>query len=359
MDLHREPFDEGTKVKLSLFRDYLREWLPVWLAGRTIFKKTINVFDFFAGPGCDVTGAPGSPLIILDELTPYKDKIRDNKLLVHVYLNDSDPGKVESLTQAIEAYAPDIPCKLTLTCADFAHAFPSALPLLQDTTAANFLFLDQNGIKHITKDVFDALVSLSATDFLFFISSSTINRFCENDEIQKYVGMSPDEARAGCYCDIHRRVCDYYRSLIPSEVRFYLAPFTIKKGANVYGLIFGSRHVLGIMKFLGRCWQQDPERGEANFDIDGDCLTPEQPALFAEMNKPQKLDRFETQLLDAVSAGTLSTNHEIIEFGIQKGFLPKHSRPVIANMMRDGSLPKQAVTLSYDAMRTPPTTISR
>jgi hypothetical protein len=31
MDHHKKPFDEGTIEKLSLYKDYLREWLPVFL----------------------------------------------------------------------------------------------------------------------------------------------------------------------------------------------------------------------------------------------------------------------------------------------------------------------------------------
>ena len=34
-------------------------------------------------------------------------------------------------------------------------------------------FLDQYGIKHITEDVFNKIINLKQTDFLFFISSVT------------------------------------------------------------------------------------------------------------------------------------------------------------------------------------------
>jgi len=47
-DLHRNPFDEATLDKLSLYRDYLREWLPVFMNNRavdTIFPKKLNCFS--------------------------------------------------------------------------------------------------------------------------------------------------------------------------------------------------------------------------------------------------------------------------------------------------------------------------
>jgi hypothetical protein len=55
-DLHETKFDEATNVKLAIYRDYLKEWLPVFLAKEEPIWTTINIFDFFAGPGTDAIG---------------------------------------------------------------------------------------------------------------------------------------------------------------------------------------------------------------------------------------------------------------------------------------------------------------
>jgi len=47
-DIHKEPFQESTIAKLAIFRDYLKEWLPVFLAPNTVYWNKINIFDFFA-----------------------------------------------------------------------------------------------------------------------------------------------------------------------------------------------------------------------------------------------------------------------------------------------------------------------
>ena len=73
-DLHSRPFDEGTLAKLSIFRNYLKGWLPVFLATGNVHWKHINIYDFFAGPGGDTNHTKGSPLIIIDELFPYIDE---------------------------------------------------------------------------------------------------------------------------------------------------------------------------------------------------------------------------------------------------------------------------------------------
>jgi len=56
-NLHQQPFDEGTRDKLELYREYLREWLPVFINGSSV--DFLQIFDFFAGPGFDVGGNPG------------------------------------------------------------------------------------------------------------------------------------------------------------------------------------------------------------------------------------------------------------------------------------------------------------
>ena len=48
-NLHQKPFDEGTRDKLELYREYLREWLPVLLSGSSV--DILQIFDFFPGQG--------------------------------------------------------------------------------------------------------------------------------------------------------------------------------------------------------------------------------------------------------------------------------------------------------------------
>ena len=76
------------------------------------------------------------------------------------------------------------------------------------------------------------------------------------------VGTEPEEC--------HRLLAEYYRSLIPENIEYYLYSFTIKKGSNYYGLIFGSSHSLGMEKFLRVCWKYDIYSGDSNCNLDDD-----------------------------------------------------------------------------------------
>jgi hypothetical protein len=45
-------------------------------------------------------------------------------------------------------------------------------------------------------------------------------------------------------------VLEKYRSLIPVNSDLRIFPFSIRKASNIYGIIFGSKHILGVENFL-------------------------------------------------------------------------------------------------------------
>lgn len=347
-DIHKAPFDEGTKAKLSIFKDYLKEWLPVFLSKKEIYWNTINVFDFFAGPGADSKGNMGTPLIIIEELKPYLNNIAQKNLNVNLYFNEYDKLKQEELkSKLLPEDGCSIPYSVEIESLDFKDSFGKQFPKMGDKNCANLLFLDQNGIKHISEDVFSKIINLKRTDFLFFISSSTIKRFSEHPNIMQHIKLSAAEIEKTPYHKIHRLVLDYYRNLIPNNKEYYLASFSLRKNAGVYGLIFGSGHVLGIEKFLATCWSIDKERGEANFDIDDDKIIPGQGDLFTgEVRKPKKVDLFEKDLAERILSQELRTDKDIYLFALTNGFIPAHVRKVVSKLVADKKINKCSLTLS-------------
>ena len=269
-NFHQQPFDEATQVKLELFGRYIREWLPVWLHWKPTPKR-ITIVDFFAGPGRDASGNPGSPLIAVNEIDRYRSTILNSSSKVHLELNEYAEEKANSLESHLrsEQVDPDV-CSWRVDSQGFEDAFRRIQPELRP--GPNLLLLDQQGVKFISDDVFKALAELPQTDFIFFIASSTLRRFETHPSIKKCFPKSRGAFSASQFNNTHRAVADYYRNLIETNLRakLFLASFSLKKGSNIYGLIFGSSHPRGIEKFLRLSWEQDPIRGEANFDIDSD-----------------------------------------------------------------------------------------
>ena len=106
----------------------------------------------------------------------------------------------------------------------------------------------------------------------------------------------------------------------------------MKKGSNIYGLIFGSNHTYGIEKFLKICWTLDKQRGEANYDIDSDNIHPTMPSLFEDLNIPKKVQNFEKELEIYIKSKEIHLLKDIYKMGLDRGFLPKHVNKVINDL---------------------------
>lgn len=331
-DLFQKPFDEGTLEKLKIFEDYFKEWLPVFISRKEIIWKEIQIFDFFAGEGTDVNGVYGSPMRILAILNENKALILNSKVKIKFIANEFDKDKFELLEQNLNSIIDRSICTLETCNDDFIKVFNKHFDSMK--TTANFLFLDQNGIKQITEEVFGKLIGLKQTDFLFFISSSFIKRFSELDEFNKYLKITKQDLEGKSYYHIHRVVLDYYRSKIPNDKKYFLAPFSIKKPSGIYGLIFGTNHTLGIEKFLHVCWKHDKLTGEANFDIDNEKIDIDNPGLFPEFNIPTKKQIFDSSLKEQIINGTLSTVVNVYLFTLNEGFLLKDANVVLRELSK-------------------------
>ena len=329
-DLFGKPFDDGTLDKLEIFESYFKEWLPVFISSPKPYRKEIQIFDLFAGKGKDSNGIHGSPMRILEVLNQNVELIKKSKVQIKIVINELKKNNYVQLIENLESIAQHSLYKLTYHNKDFVDVFNQYYDSMR--RSANFLFLDQNGIKAITKDVFSRLISLKQTDFLFFISSSYVKRFVELEEFRKYLDITKQELEGKSYYHIHRIVIGFYRSLVPNDKEYYLAPFSIKKPTGVYGLIFGSNHTYGMEKFLNVCWKRDKLTGEANFDIDNERIDLFKPALFAEYNTPSKRQLFEINLKTKVFDRELRTNRDVYLYGLTEGFLPADVNTVLKNL---------------------------
>jgi three-Cys-motif partner protein len=360
-DIHKSVFDEGTKIKLYVLEQYLREWLPVFLKGKDIRWDKIFVYDFFAGSGTDSENNPGSPLIIINLIKSFcKDIVKKNLQLKMVF-NEINKNKFEKLVrncnrdlldcvENINAinYCPrdktadSCVFDLRVENQDFQRFFDNIYTVMEKHPEyPRFMFLDQNGIKHITSDVVNKLVFLDRTDFIFFISSSFANRFVEIPEFKKYLNLSRQQFIQSKPYHCHRVIYNYYKSLLPKGKAYYLAPFSIKKGANIYGLIFGSHHTLGIEKFLNICWRINPQTGDANFDIDKERINPDSPSLFEELNISTKIQDFEQQLRTKIQNCVITTNIEMYNFTFEMECLPIHANKVVKEMQKENIISKE------------------
>ena len=334
-NIHKEPFDEGTITKLEIFQQYAREWLPVFVQTQ---RKKVYIFDFFAGTGYDVEGVAGSPIRILEEIKGQIENIKKNGILIHVFLNEYNKKKQKQLIEAIKGYLnehSEFQClkniKIHYFCKDFETLYDELEPLIGQ--CPSLVYLDQNGIKFIADKYFMNITGKSQTDFFYYLSSSFFVRFGDTPEFKAIVPQATmEEIKEKPYKYIHNEILNYLRSKLPqgSEVRLY--PFTIKKNAGVYGIIFGATHIRAADKFLKLAWKINELNGSANFDIDDDSAKNQ-----LELFGPQpikKVDAFKQELRNEILAGRINNNKEAFVFTTEKGHIGRHAREEIVEMKR-------------------------
>jgi three-Cys-motif partner protein len=345
-NIHEKPFEESTRTKLELFRRYIRAWLPVFIQQKA---PLIEIYDFFAGSGTDSIGCPGSPLLILEEITAHCSKLREQNSSIEVLCNDIDRNKITNLKsnihEKLKACAfenrypfcdrndPLTQCPITLRfCAsDFTELFTEMYSRMFGARNPRLVFIDQYGIKYVTQSVFKQFTQLQRTDFMFFVSSSHIRRFLQLQEFKNYLNANQINFEGSTPYQTHRIVFNYYKSLIPNGSKYYLGQFALKKNSNIYGVVFGSQHPLGLKKFLDVAWELDKHTGETNFDIDSDSIRTGQTSLdlFGDGsgNKVKKLVAYEEDLLEFLRHGR--TNLEIYLFSIENGISIKKTNEAL------------------------------
>lgn len=333
---HKKAFDEGTLTKLELFQLYTREWLPVFLSKEPQTPTEIHLFDFFAGPGTDADGTLGSPLRTLETLKEYSflNLAGWGKIPITCHFFDASRRKIDSLKRSIVEHKLDVPgVNFDIHPLKFEESFPRSIPLLKERDSAKLLLIDQFGVDSVSEEVFRSLVEFPRTDFLFFISSATLHRFRNHPSIKQRITPASD------YFHVHHAVLDYYRQLLPPTQKYYLAPFSIKKSSNIYGLIFGSAHPLGIDKFLSVAWRKDRTNGEADFDINRDHLAPSEEFLaLDDLFRPRKVTAFEKALEETLRAKSLKNEIDVLNFCFTYGVTRQHSKTVIQRLVDEGIL---------------------
>lgn len=336
-DIFDEPFDEGTLTKLEIFEKYFEAWLPTFIMSS--YSKRIRVFDLFAGEGYDTIGQEGSPIRILKIINKFRDILMKQNKKIHLYLNDMDSYKYSVLVNNIEVKLNELSLNSLIELYFSQCSFERCLVRYKKEflSGCNLLFIDQNGFKEVNESIFQYLIQLETTEFVFFISSSHIHRFAESPEVQKvHPKFDFNRIRNTSRKKIHNVICEEYEKYVPKAISSYgLIPFSIIKNDNnnVYGLIFVCKHILGADKFLDVVWRKNPINGNANFDIDDD-LGKDQLDLFEE-KKLTKIEAFQKHFREKILKSEITTNVEAYIFTLNKGHIHQHADPVMQDMKRN------------------------
>jgi three-Cys-motif partner protein len=339
-DFHNH-FDKGTKTKLYIFNEYFKESFPVFL--HSPYWKEILIYDFFAGKGYDGTGEKGTSLNILEQIKPYCSILAAKGKKLYVILNDRD--EKDDLSKNVHQFLNDCQKSCNLTCIfsdknlkvsgnDFNKYFDEVYSkILSRKNSARLIFLDPFNFI-LDEGRFQKLINLKTTDFMCFLPSSYLYRFRDLEVFNRYIDTKKIDYDNTQPAHCHRVIADYFQTLIPFDKEYYIGSFSIKKGSNYYGLIFGSNHSLGAEKFQKVCWSVDTLTGEADYNIDREmCYNNPTGTLFSEFNIPQKIRIFRESLEELILNRKILTDNEAFKFALKERCQIRHASDVLKKLI--------------------------
>jgi len=352
-DLHDEPFDETTISKLEIFEDYAQAWIPTFVMQST---PTICVFDFFAGTGYDKNGVAGSPIRILQKIKEQIGHVFQKRVKIIVHLNEFEPNKTEQKkfetlkTACAEFLETNKDVKRAIEInyhnEDFETLFPKLLPNIKQF--ASLVYLDQNGIKFLADKYLLELEKIGQTDFLYFVSASYFWRFGDSPEFKAHLDIDMAAAKKDPYKFIHRNIIDQLRKKLPSTTKLKLYPFSLKKGGNIHGIIFGASHPRAVDKFLSIAWKRNETNGDANFDIDDDANKIQLDAF--EGQKLTKIQKFQELVRAKILSKEINDNFALYKFVIEEGHIAAHAVECMKALKKEGKITYDSISplLTYD-----------
>jgi three-Cys-motif partner protein len=346
-DFHKK-FDKGTKTKLHIFNEYFKETFPVFLF--TPFWDEVLIYDFFAGKGYDDAGEKSTSLNILEQIKPYCRLLNENsEKKLYIILNDKEYK--DELEHNVKEYFNNCSKDCAIECVlekriqisnkDFAVYFDEVYEKIKvRDKSAKLIFLDPFNFI-LDQEKFTKLTKLKATDFICFIPSSYLLRFKDYKGFTSIIDITKIESDNKPPAHFHRLIADHFESLLPSGKEYYIGCFSIKKGSNYYGLIFGSNHSLGAEKFQQVCWKLDPLTGEADYNIDREpSYSTPNATLFEETDIPLKIQVFKQELVNKILNFEITTDVDAYKFALKKRCQIKLASDVLKELISNNKIEK-------------------
>ncbi|MDD2922013.1 MAG: three-Cys-motif partner protein TcmP [Anaerolineales bacterium] len=328
---------EHSEAKIALYGRYLSVYLNI--LHRAGFVKRIFLFDFFCGEGMYENNAKGSPIIALDCI---KDHYYSNRNLIPnmtVWFNDigksdfEDGYKVDRVKHIYDAMLIPSNVDVRFFKEDYRDIFPKAIELVKQTKDSKGLFfVDPFGYKKIKPFDIRQMLEVGDTEVLLwlpiaqmyrFAGSVMESRFSGSDSLREFLTelFGNDLPEFESAYDFVEQLRERFRTYL-RDLNSYVDIFTLERDAtNIYCLFFFTRNIKGYEKIIEAKWQIDKDHGKG-FTLE------KTPSLFSEI----ELSGYKQKVQVFVESAEYRTNEELYNFGLENGFLPKHTKSVLDNI---------------------------
>lgn len=336
---------EHSKAKVKLFERYLSIYLNI--LDRAGFIRNIILADLFAGEGIYKNGEKGSPIVAFETIQRHLKSKKDDKKIYFI-INDAEKSKIESSKYKVERiqewinhYTQHPDLKITYLKHDFSNLIPAILNLINSMHSNDraLLFIDPWGYKEIRPKVLKSLLKNEKVEILLFLPVSFMYRFSKSAVSTGFVGGEPLEEFLNelfgedLISILKINSSDEFISVLIEKFKAYLSVHYIDhfvlttEDSNKYCLFFFSFNKKGFRKIIEAKWSLDKEYGrgvnrEENFN------------LFSGAHS----NNYEDKLINFIINSEGKTNEELLDFGFENSFLPKHTKEILDKLLSDGKI---------------------
>lgn len=330
---------EHSEAKVTLYGTYLATYLNILSRVPTV--QRIFLFDLMCGEGIYENGGKGSPVITAEVIKRHYFSNHQSCPNITIWFNDKEMSQIEKDVSKVDRVKnfverihmpPNVETQYFIEDYDQIHS--RALRLARGTANAKSLFfIDPYGYKDISPAHIKATLAGGNSEVLLFLPISHMYRFAGKAIESSFPGSAPLEnflqelfgakqPKFQSALDFVEQTKAQFRIFL-SAMSIFVDTFTIERdNTNVYCLFFFTSHLRGYEKMLETKWTLDAESGQG-------FRLQQGPQLFSAM----ELAGYPDKLYDFIASGSYRTNNDVHMFGLQNGFLPKHSNTILRNWL--------------------------
>ncbi len=320
---------EHSQAKLELYKKYLSAYLEILY--RADFCERIYIFDLFCGEGVYKDGSKGSPIIALETIKEHYERNKNCKPIT-LWFNDSEDSEIEKDVPKIDRVRRFITEQFQINHVsfeffkeDYRNILPRATQQIKEKTMGLF-FLDPYGYKHISINDLQSILQIRGTEIFLWLPIAHMYRFANSARHSESPGVKPLRSFLNelfneniptftSQKNFVQQIKDQFRSKLQ---KIFVDAFTIERDqSNIYALFFFSRHIKGFEKMLEAKWIIDRYRGQ------GFSSQRDQQLLLDEL----EISGYRQNLWNFIQEQR--TNEDIYKFGLEHGFLPKHTNDIL------------------------------
>lgn len=329
---------DHSKAKVELFKSYFSIYLNV--IHRTPFVKKIYLYDLFAGEGKYENGEKGSPLVAIECIKDHYYSNSQSCPNIDIWFNDFSKSQIEPEKYKIDRvkefcekiYTPaNVNVEYTkIDSSRILSEIDAHLSKLKSDERA-LLFIDPWGYKDIKPSELKAILANGKTEIILFLPISFMYRFAGKALVgQGFSGGKPleeflRELFGGSMPDTNNQIrfIDHVREQFKKYTKLpFVDTFTIEReNNNFFCLFFFTSNKTGYHKMLDAKWKFDEQSGRG-FGIKNNPL---QASMFDAVSEVDFVSQVEAYLREKKSV----TNQDLFDFGLECGFLPKHTKKVL------------------------------